>query len=470
MSDRRLLEQEEQAIQMPDGRGADGDGRPGESRRPEKVGPKQRKGPRSSRIFLITAGITVLLLALLAVGYFPRRQREKELAESVVNRKRSLPEVSVAHVKVAPAHSDLLLPGNITPLTEAVLSARADGYLRRRYVDIGDTVKAGRVLAEIEAPELDQQVQQAKASLSQTQAALSRTQHGLTLASANLHLAELTVQRWKTLVERGVVSRQEFDQKQADYEAQQANVESARADVRAAEENIRASEANLKRLQNLQGYERVTAPFSGIITARNVDVGSLISSNGNTPLFRMAQIDTLRIMIDVPEQSSPYIRVGEPAQVTLQEFAGRKFAGRVSRTANALDANTRTLPTEVQVPNPQHILLPNMYAQVILTGARAAEAILIPGEALVVRPNGTHVAILKEGNRVHFQPVEVGRDYGPEIEIRQGLTGGEYVVVNPTDDAREGAEVKPVSQKAVPQSAASPGQRQPRTDRDTQKK
>lgn len=432
--------------------------------------------PSRSRLTLIASGIALLLVVLFVVGYLPRHQREKELAKNVEEKKESLPEVSVTRVKVAPANSDLLLPGNITPVTEAVLNARADGYLRRRYVDIGDHVRKGQVLADIEAPELDQQVQQARASLAQTQAALSRTQHALTQARANLHLAEVTVQRWKTLVDRGVVSRQEFDQKQADYEAQQASVESARADVRAAEENVRASEANLKRLQNLQSYEHITAPFAGIITARNVDVGSLISSNGNTPVFRMAQIDTLRIMVDVPEQSSPYIRVGEPAQITLQEFAGRRFSGRVSRTANALDANTRTLPTEVQVPNPQHLLLPNMYAQVTLTGVRTERAILIPGDALLVRPNGTQVAVLKEGNRVHFQHVEVGRDYGPEIEIRQGLTGGEYVLVNPTDDAREGAEVKPVTQKAAPQLGASPGQPrsqglgQPRSNQGANKK
>jgi RND family efflux transporter MFP subunit len=445
MSDPRLVEHEEQTAHAPAGRA--GDGQPREARPREMPAGESHREPLRKRLFWIGAGIAVLLLVLLAIGYFPRRLREKELAKGVADKKQSLPEVSVLRVKVAPAHSDLLLPGNITPLTEAVLSARADGYLRRRYVDIGDHVRTGQVLAEIEAPELDQQVQQARASVSQTQAAFSHTQHALTQASANLHLSEVTVQRWKTLVDRGVVSRQEFDQKQADYEAQQASVESARADVRAAEENVRASEANLKRLQNLQSYERVTAPFTGIITARNVDVGSLISSNGNTPLFRMAQIDVLRIMIDVPEQSSPYIRVGEPAQVTLQEFAGRKFAGRVSRTANALDANTRTLPTEVQVPNPEHVLLPNMYAQVTLTGARSERAILIGGDALVVRPNGTQVAMLKEGNRVHFQPVQVGRDYGPEIEIRQGLSGGEYVIVNPTDDVREDAEVKPVTQK-----------------------
>ncbi|MGI8743617.1 MAG: efflux RND transporter periplasmic adaptor subunit [Bryobacteraceae bacterium] len=392
---------------------------------------------------LIGASIAVVVIVLFAVGYLPRRQRDKELAKQAAGKKQSLPDVSVTRVKIAPGNSDLLLPGNITPLTEATLNARADGYLRKRYVDIGDHVRKGQVLAEVEAPELDQQVQQARAAVSQTQAALSRAHHAVTQAAANLHLADVTVQRWKTLVDRGVVSRQEFDQKQADYQAQQAAVESAQADVRAAEDNVRASQANLQRLINLQSYERITAPFTGIITARNVDVGSLISSTGNTPLFRMAQIDVLRIIVNVPEQSAPYIRVGEIADITLQEFAGRKFTGRVARTANSLDANTRTLPTEVQVPNADGALLPNMYAQVNLVGARTTKAILIPGDALVVRTSGTQVAILKDGNRIHFQPVEVGRDYGPEIEIRQGLQGGEAVVVNPTDDVREGAQVNP---------------------------
>lgn len=423
--------------------------------------PEQGRKPARSRLFLIAGGILTLLAVLFAVGYFPRRHRNQELAHGVTEKKESRPEVTVTKVKVAPANSDLLLPGNITPITEATISARADGFLRKRYVDIGDHVRKGQLLAELDSPELDQQVQQARAGLAQTRAALSRAQHGVSQATSNLHLAEVTVQRWKVLADRGVVSRQEFDQKQAEYESQQANVQSAQADVRAAEENVRASEANLQRLINLQGYERITAPFSGIITARNVDVGSLISSNGNTPLFRMAQLDALRIMIQVPEQSSPYIRVGEAAEITLQEFAGRKFIGKVSRTANSLDANTRTLPTEVMVLNKDGALLPNMYAQVNLIGSRVTPAILIPGDALMTGAKGTQVALINEANRIHFQKVEVGRDYGPEIEIRQGLSGGETVVVNPSDDVSEGAVVEPVPQKQPSKEPAPTRQQRP---------
>ncbi|MDQ6759704.1 MAG: efflux RND transporter periplasmic adaptor subunit [Acidobacteriota bacterium] len=420
-----------------------------------RADPERSQKPSRSRLVLISVGILALLALLFAIGYLPRRNRNQELAAGVTEKKESLPEVSVSKVKVAPANSDLLLPGNITPITEAALSARADGFLRKRYVDIGDHVRKGQLLAELESPELDQQVEQARAGLSQTRAALSRAQHGVTQATSNLHLAEVTVQRWKILADRGVVSRQEFDQKQAEFESQQATVQSAQADVRAAEDNVRASEANVQRLVNLQGYERIIAPFSGIITARNVDVGSLISSNGSTPLFRMAQIDALRIMIQVPEQSSPYIRVGEAAEITLQEFSGRKFMGKVSRTANALDANTRTLPTEVMVPNKDGVLLPNMYAQVNLIGSRVTPAILIPGDALIAGSKGTQVALVNDRNRIHFQKVEVGRDYGPEIEIRQGLAGGETVVVNPSDDVNEGAAVQPVMQK----QGAAPGQK-----------
>jgi RND family efflux transporter MFP subunit len=410
--------------------------------------------PHRGRLVVIAVIIVVALAVLFVLGYLPRKRREHNLEKAAETRKGALAEVGVVQVKAAPSSSNLILPGNITPLTEAVISARADGYLKRRFVDIGDHVRAGQVLAEIESPELDQQVQQGRANLSQTRAALSRAEHALTQAQANLHLAEVTVQRWKTLADRGVVSRQEYDQKQADYQSQAANVQSSEADIRAAQDNVRASEANLQRLINLQSYERVTAPFSGIVTARTVDVGALISSNGNTPLFRIAQSDILRIMVDVPEQSAPYIHVGQPAEVTLQEFAGRKFMGRISRTANSLDPAARTLPTEVQVPNRDGALMPNMFAEVTLISLGTSHSIMIPGDTLVVRPNGTQVAVIEKGNRIHFQPVELGRDYGPQIEVRSGLTAGQYVVTNPTDDVREGVEVNPVVQKAE----ASPNQ------------
>lgn len=396
---------------------------------------------------LIFIGILALLGGLFAAGYLPKATREKELLSDVKKEKSLLPEVSVAEAKAANSESDLILPGNITPLTEALINGRAEGYLKRRFVDIGDRVRAGQILAEVEAPELEQQVQQARATLAQTKASLGRAQHTAVQTQSNLGLAKVTAERWKSLVERGVVSKQEFDQKQAEFQSQRAGVESAESDVKAAEENVGAAEANLRRLGELQGYLKIAAPFAGIVTARNVDVGALIATNGSTPLFRVAQIDTLRIVVEVPQHSAAQVRIGDPAEVTLQEFPGRRFLGRIARTANSLDSGARTLPVEVQVPNSDHALLPNMYAQVKLLGARNSPAILVPGDALVVRPEGTMVALVGPGNRMHFQPVEVGRDYGPQIEIRSGLSLGDRVAVNPTDDVREGAVVSPMMQK-----------------------
>jgi multidrug efflux pump subunit AcrA (membrane-fusion protein) len=407
-----------------------------------------RKTPSSrGRMVWVALLALILLGALFLVGYLPRSQRERQLQNLTTEKKTGLPRVNVAAVRLAPAQNDLLLPGNITPLTEASLSARADGYLKKRYADFGDHVKAGQVLAEIEAPELDQQVQQAQASLSQVQAALSRAEHQLTQSKANLQLAKYTVDRWKTLVDRGVVSKQEFDQHNADFQAQQAGVESAEADVRAANENIRASQANLDRLRNLQSYEKITAPFSGVVTARNLDVGALIGTTGSTPLFRMAQIDVLRIIIDVPESDAPSIKIGQAAEVTVQELPGQKFAGKVTRTSNSLDPNTRTLMTEVQVLNRGAMLLPNMFAQVRFTGVLTTPVILVPSDALVVRLTGTMVAKLGAGNKIHFQPIEVGRDHGQQIEALSGVQGGDLVVLNPTDEVREGIAVEPLTQK-----------------------
>lgn len=410
--------------------------------------------PRRGKLALIAITLILLLLALLALGYLPRREREKTLAAGLREEKATLPQVNVALATVTASSSDLLLPSNITPLTEAVINARAEGYLKRRYVDIGDRVKDGQLMAEVDAPELDQQVTQARAALSQSQAALARSQHALAQSKANEHLSDVTAQRWKTLQERGVVSKQEYDQRQAQFDSDQAAVEAAGSDIKAAEDNIQASRANLDRLIQLQEYEKITAPFTGIVTARNIDVGALISTTGSTPIFRVAQINVLRVFVDVPEQSAPFIKVGEPAELSLQEFGGRKFMGHVSRTANSLDANTRTLLTEVQVQNSDQVLLPNMFAQVRLIGARNGLAVLIPGDAIIARPEGTQVAKLIDGNHIHFQPVELGRDYGAHIEIVSGLAQGDRVIVNPTDDVREGVEVNPVLQKAAP---APPG-------------
>ena len=397
--------------------------------------------------------VAATLIVLWFVGYLPRRDRERTLVRATDELKTEISQVTVERAQRSPALGDLTLPGNVTPLTEALINARATGYIKRRLVDIGDRVSKGQLLAEIDSPDLDEQVLQAEAGVSQAEAALSGAEYQLRQAIAKLNLARVTAERWKILIQKGVVSRQESDQRDADLEAQQAGVDSAQAAVRAAGNSVHASQANQRRLVDMQAFEKVTAPFSGIITARNVEVGSLIPASGGAALFRIAEIGMLRITVDVPQTSAAYVRVGGSAEVTLQEIPGRTFRGKISRTANALDATTRTLPTEIEVANPTGILLPNMFAQVKLVNVGAASSALIPGDALIVRSNGTQVAVVTAGDRIHFQAIEVGRDFGQTTEVRAGLSGDELVVVNPTDDVREGGRVKPVVRAAAVKSA-----------------
>ena len=434
-----------------------------------RVPPPATGAHGSGRILWIVLATLALMAILFVVGYLPRRTREQGINREAKEEESSLPVVNISQVKRSAASSELLLPGNITALTEAYIYARAAGYVKRRYVDIGDRVRQGQILAEIEAPELDQQVVQARASLQQTRANLGQVQASLEQAQAQQRLTAATLARWNTLVGRGVLSKQEGDQKQADYDNSTAQVHVAEANIRAAQDNVRASEANVARLVELQSFKNIRAPFTGVITARSVDVGSLISPTGagqgnpnlgttngaganstSGELFRIAQIDRLRILVNVPQSFAPAVHLGLAATITSQELSRRKLTGKVTRTSNSLDPNTRTLLTEVQVENRDHNLLPGMYVQLQFVSERVNPPVLIPGDSLVVRTKGPEVAIVGEGNKVHFLPVAIGRDYGTDIEVTSGLNGGERVVVNVDDDVREGAEVKPatVKQKA----------------------
>ncbi|PZR74650.1 MAG: efflux RND transporter periplasmic adaptor subunit, partial [Chthoniobacterales bacterium] len=346
--------------------------------------------PASKRApWLIGLGLLLLVGLLFLAGYLPRRNRGEKIDAEAQQEEENLPIVNVTKVKRSVPVSELILPGNITPLTEAYIYARASGYVKRRFVDIGDRVRAGQLLAEIDSPELAQQVQQARAGLGQSRAQLGQTQAALGQARSQLKLAAVTLERWNVLVGRGVLSKQEGDQKQADYENAEANVRAAEADVKAAQDNVGASEANLNRLIEMQGFTNVRAPFAGVITARNIDTGALISASGagqgnsaggtaassangsqNSEMFRIAQIGTLRIMVNVPQSNAPAIHLGQQADIMLQEYSRRKFAGHVTRTASSLDQNSRTMLTEVQVANPDRLLLPGMYSQVRFTSTR----------------------------------------------------------------------------------------------------
>jgi RND family efflux transporter MFP subunit len=310
-------------------------------------------------------------------------------------------------------------------------------------VDIGDRVRTGQPVAEIDAPEVDEQIHQAKASLQQAQAAVDQAVANYERGQADETLAKVTSERWSALAAKGVVSRQENDRYQSEYRALSAATRALQKALAMQHSNVAAAEANLARLNQVQSYRLVKAPFDGVITLRNVDAGALVNA-GSTMLFRVAQVNTLRTYLNVPQANAGDVRAGQPARLSVPNLPGRQFAGAVARTANALDPASRTLLVEVHVPNPDGALLPGMYARVELIGTRSHAALRIPSDALIVRGEGTEVAVVRGGHTVHLQKIEVGRDFGDRLEVVGGLAEGETIIANPGDVVREGLQVQPV--------------------------
>ena len=402
-----------------------------------------RRGPSTTTLVVFAVFAIIVIVAGFFVGYLPRQRREQVLAAEAHETTVSLPLVNFTKAVRSSSKSQLVLPGNIQAVTESPIVARATGYLRKRYVDIGDRVKAGQVVAEIDAPELDQQILQANATIEQARSNVQQAEAALLQGKANETLARANATRYDNLFKRGVVSRQENDTYQAQFAAQQANVQALEKSSNAARSNVSAVEANLARLNQLKTYQTVRAPFDGVITVRNVDTGALVNE-GNTLLFRIAQTGSLRTYLNLPQADADSVKVGQAATVTIPELPGRQFKGTVTRTANALDPATRTLLTEVQIANPGG-LMPGMYAQVDLSVPRSTPSLLIPGDTLIVRADGTQVAALDENDTVHFTKIQVGRDYGDRLEVLGGLDEGARLIINPSDAVREGIKVKPVA-------------------------
>ncbi|HEV3334543.1 MAG TPA: efflux RND transporter periplasmic adaptor subunit [Bryobacteraceae bacterium] len=417
--------------------------------RAHSVSPTELWRPSGLTITVIVLGLTILTVAAFFAGYIPLRKRQALIQGEAQQFEQSLPRVEVIQVERPSQRSELVLPGNIEAVAEAPILARADGYIKRRLVDIGDRVRAGQPLAEIEAPELDDQVRQAKAAVDQSQAVLQQALANLDQGKANMGIAKVTADRWKQLSSQGVVSRQDNDNYQAQYQAQVANVQALEKAIAAQRSNIAAAEANVSRLNEMQGYRVVKAPFDGVITVRNVDAGALVTT-GSTLLFRIAQTNTLRTYINVPQTNASSIRPGQPAHLSVTNRPGRTFAGTVTRTSNALDPNSRTLLVEVQVPNSDGALLPGMYAQVDFSSSREDPPVLIPSDTLIVRADGTQVAVVRPDHTVHMQKIAVGRDYGDRIEVLSGLHEGDSIMTNPGDTAREGVQVTPVATPKKP--------------------
>ena len=406
--------------------------------------PRRTSRPSTGALVFLALLLAALIAGGFFAGYLPRHRRAEALAAETQASSESLPVVTVVKVERSAAKSELVLPGNIQAVTEAPVLARASGYLKQRYVDIGDRVTEGQPLAEIEAPELDQQIRQARSALDQANSAAQQAEAALKQGQTNETLARVTAERWQNLSGKGVVSRQENDTYQAQWAAQQANVEALGKAIAAARSNAGAAQANLDRLTDLKGYQTVRAPFAGVITLRNVDTGALINE-GSTLLFRVAQAGRLRTYVNVPQSETASVRLGQQATLAVADLPGLKFPGTVTRTSNALDPATRTLLIEIQLVNPDSRLLPGMYAQVDLSVERSQPSLTVKGDTLVVRADGPQVAVVDAGGKVHYARIQLGRDYGDHLEVLSGLEEGQQVVVNPSDAVREGAKVKPVA-------------------------
>jgi RND family efflux transporter MFP subunit len=353
----------------------------------------------------------VLIIIGLIVGLAPRWMARKKLLAQA----RTDSNLPVSVISAVPEKSDLgtPLPANVEAFIQASIHARASGYLKNWFVDIGDHVTNGQVLAEIDTPELDEQLAQAKAQLDQAQ--------------ASLDLAKITSDRWNMLLKTASVSEQDAAEKQSDYVLQQANVEAARA--------------NLERLDDLKSFDAVTAPFPGVITGRNTDIGALITAGSGPDLFTMAQTDPLRVYVQVPQQYIYDVFVGQKAQLGFLEMPGRTFEATVTQTSGGVDPNTRTLQVELQVPNPKGELYPGSYAQVRFNESAGRDALTISDNAIIFRAQGTQVAVVDGDNKVQLRDVKVGRDFGDEIEVVDGLTSTDRVINNPPDSIADGTAV-----------------------------
>ncbi len=422
---------------------------------PRAVGLSGRRLPVTWLAVVMLIGV----IGLVGAGILPRVRRHQDLEAAARAVKDGVPVVNVILPVRGKPVAEFTLPGTIQAIQETAIYARADGYLRRRLVDIGDRVTTGQVLAEIDTPELDQQLYQAKATLAQAQAAraqalasLEQARSALVHTQAQLEYNHTNLGRWRTLKERELVAQQDVDDRQvlvttaqADVKAAQANIVALEASVAAADANVVSNQANVQRLLEMQSFQKIRAPFAGIITVRNVDNGALISSGSatsNTPLFRMAQIDSLRIYVSVPQTFVTDVKPGLTAELVVREFPQRVFPGRVVSTAGALDPASRTLLTEVRIQNEGELLRPGMYTDVRFHLVRADPPLVIPSSALIIRSGPPRVAVVGLDDRVRFPVVQLGRDFGTTVEVLGGLNERDRLLVTPPDTLQEGAAVR----------------------------
>lgn len=406
--------------------------------------PFQGVDARKRRLILIA--VPLVLAVLFFAGWWPRHAAKVKLVAQTKAIQQTVPRVKVTTAVAAEGGRSLSLPGTMQAYKQALVNPRATGYVARWRVDIGDRVRAGDVLAVLETPELDQQLSQARAAVKLKQAALQQ-------AVANLEYARVTAAREDALLAEALSSKQTNDQAHAQVKIWVANVNAAEADVQ-------ASEAMVRQLLQLVSFGQVVAPFDGRITQRNIDVGSLVvagtasgsagapgasASAGAVPMFRIEATDPIRVYIQVPQAFALSVKDGEAASVSVRQVPGRVFQGQVTRTAGTIDPLARTLNVEVDVPNPTGELLGGMFAQVSLAVTVAHRVVRVPSSAVIFDSRGVHVATVDPTGQVHLVTVQRGLDNGKEIELIEGLNGGEQVIVSPGADVTDGMRVEAVT-------------------------
>lgn len=387
---------------------------------------------RGSRGVWILLLVVVALAVAIYAGLHDRRGADAALKRAT--QAAAVPTVAVTYPTASAPSDELVLPGTARAFTDAPIYARANGYLKKWYVDIGARVTQGQILAEIETPELDQQLRQARADLEN--------------ARATMEMARTTADRWQTLLKRDAVSRQETDEKVSDYNAKRAVVDS--------------NSANVKRLEDLQSFQRITAPFDGVITARNTDLGALIDAGAGAQareLFRLASTSKLRVFVSVPQAYAQAARPGTPTAITLEENPGKVYRGTLARTSTALDPNARTMLSEVEMDNPTGEVLPGAYVVVRLRVGRETRGMTIPANTLLFRSEGLRVAVARNG-RAELVEVTLGRDYGKSVEVVAGLQPTDAVILDPADSLVSGAPVRVRAAEPAP-AVKPPGAKAP---------
>jgi len=375
-----------------------------------KLGPT----PRKRRGYLVAAVLAVVFLVAAIVGLASRFSERRALAKETETLE--ITTVGVIHPKVEPPQQELALPSTLQAYIESPIYARTNGYLLKWYKDIGSRVQKGERLADIETPEIDQELQQARAARDQS--------------AAQVEIAKTSAKRWENLQKMDAVAQQETDERTNAYSQAQAN--------------LAAAAANLRRLEELESFKHVYAPFSGVLTRRNIDIGALINAGNtgsNQQLFNIARIDPIRVYVSVREIYAASVRPGVRATIEIPSLSGQKFSGNVVRNADSIDTTTRTLLTEIDVPNPKGELLPGAYAQVHFDLKIPAVRLSVPVNALMFRSEGTRAAVVDANGKVHLQPVVIGRDYGLDVEILSGLQSSDSVVLNPSDSLEDGQQV-----------------------------